>query len=361
MLLFAFAFPCAFSYCFGATAMAKRCYVLGAGFSKPFGFPLSSELTKAVFDNIEKGCSSKMLRTAWLSQIKGYYPACDFDMKWPDIEQLATVLNESEKYRLGVEAGREDTDFRGIANLLRCLPKELDHTMRLRHVSLNKEVEAQRLSVEWANLLAFVKFAVEAQSAVVSFNWDLLLEVACHKLGLAVSYGGTPEEGALRLAKPHGSINMIQSNNQHFGLFKDVSILELAPESDSPDAPLIMRPANPDPTPCLLPADSLIVLPEVRKDYEHKWIKGQWVRALKMVRDADEIVVVGYSLPPHDYRPRILLQVAGFQRVPRHAFWVVVPEPLVVENRYHEFIPQAKAISSSWVDWFASTGGACFE
>lgn len=81
--------------------------------------------------------------------------------------------------------------------------------------------------------------------------------------------------------------------------------------------------------PLMIPATLL-------KRYEHPVIKAVWDEASRALRQAEEIVVVGYSLPPTDFKARWLFMTASVERRVALRCLIIVdtnPEPLI--NKFH--------------------------
>ena len=76
--------------------------------------------------------------------------------------------------------------------------------------------------------------------------------------------------------------------------------------------------------------------------------------ALKAIRATDEIVIIGFSLPPTDYRPRVLLQLAGLDRTPPPRIILVDPHAEDVVERYEKYVrTDIEKKQVTWTEWFA--------
>ena len=73
----------------------RRCFVLGAGFSKACDLPLASELTRLIFEDAfpEGDDFLSPIRDTYLNWLKRLYPALGLEHDWPDFEDLITVLD----------------------------------------------------------------------------------------------------------------------------------------------------------------------------------------------------------------------------------------------------------------------------
>jgi len=326
---------------------AQRCYVLGAGFSKPLGFPLASELMREVWNHATHGMDDfgAETRDGWLAMLKRAYPRSDFDTTWPDFEDLITVLDEWEQYRADYEGAPVPPGPLQPAHLKRVLLKHLGLLLCEKLAACSEG----RLT----HVRGFVKRTLADGDAVISFNWDLALEAAAADVGVAVSYGGVTREG-LQVAKPHGSLNLAEmprekykqashSMNVHsFSVdFKEGPFVVVRADDPRDAANGIVQPFR----------EALLVEPTARKWYRSAWLALQWRRALNMVRAAEEVIVIGYSLPPTDFRPRILLQLAGMSRNGLPRVRVVDPRAAEVAARYRQWISSpVQEVQAGWVE-----------
>jgi hypothetical protein len=160
------------------------------------------------------------------------------------------------------------------------------------------------------------------------------------------------------VAKPHGSLNLAEISERQYEEGKDainVCSRDLKIERrDEQTKTLVLRIQNPanDPKGVVYTFGPIVIPPTARKTYQSPWIDYQWHVALDMVRNADEVVIIGYSLPITDIRPRLLLQLVRFRRdrlIPirlvdpkgedlRGHFERVVGSPLEIINRPWESV-----------------------
>ena len=201
----------------------------------------------------------------------------------------------------------------------------------------------------------FVNSVVESNEILFSFNWDLLIEVACQYIGVNINYGKGNED-CLSLIKPHGSLNLAEMSRDRYDkaneainvhsieiIHKNNDIVVVRAENPADSANRIIHPFK----------DVLLVEPTARKAYSSTWIKQQWQHSLDVLRSVEEIVIIGYSLPDTDFRPRILLQLAGLYREKLPSIKIIDPDANRLIDHYKRF-SQLKIIpiEKSWKDWF---------
>jgi hypothetical protein len=328
--------------------LGRRCYVLGAGFSKPLGFPLAGELMREVWNHATHGMDDfgAETRAGWLATLTTAYPRSDFNTTWPDFEDLITVLDEWEQYRADYEGAQVPPGPLQAAHLKRVL---------LKHLGL---LLCEKLNACTEDLLAqvrgFAKRAVEDGNAVVSFNWDLLLEAAAADVGVAVSYGGAPRTGP-QVAKPHGSLNLAEMPREEYEqACGSINVHSVSVDFEKGSS-VVVRADNPRDAANRIVhpfREALLVEPTARKSYRSAWLALQWWRALNTLRAAEEVVVMGYSLPPTDFRPRILLQLAALDRLSLPRVYLVDPHAAEVAAGYRRWISApVQETQTGWIEW----------
>lgn len=305
----------------------RRCFILGAGFSKCCGFPLASELTHVVWrsrarrDHHDESANPALIGPcdfgyeqleADFKAIRLRFPNCKCDLDqadtWPDFEELITVLDEEARFQQAFERikGRSVTQRAGNAkrNLLRSLE---DHLQQV-----TDRIPCHGLGV----IKGFIKGFDLKNDCVISFNWDALLEVAANDLEIPVVYQDRKECG-LHIAKPHGSVNLVDLPLANYEeASKSINVHSLDEEwryTRCSEEWVVLRAQGPRKARMRQgwATQRLLVEPNTRKLYQTPWLEQQWVRALEIAVTAEELIVIGFSLPEADLRPRLLLQLSG--------------------------------------------------
>jgi hypothetical protein len=193
----------------------------------------------------------------------------------------------------------------------------------------------------------------KATTAIITFNYDIVMDVALASHGIDVEYGLSGEkrsDQAIPLLKLHGSINWAQRGGvvQHWPLgeyirghrypFPDGSVVtDMIPIADRMEEKF--GKAN-DTTGS--PALPVIVPPSWNKAESHRVISAVWSRAAQELATAQSIFVVGYSLPPTDTFFRQLYALGTAAAAPLKRVWVINPDP-ECEARFRSMLgPGAK-------------------
>lgn len=312
------------------------------------GLPLASELTGKIFqeaypDDEELSGPMRKIHQNWL---KLWFPDCDFSTNWPDFEQLLTVIREYDEYGLayGEEVSKDalETTRHLRETLLKALCKLLFQKGSVSDLPYSEHVKK------------FIRFALETRAIVISFNWDLILELSCEANSQEWTY--EPEkEDHLGILKPHGSINLVELSKVDWDKAKNgINIYDLETMLDK-DNQIVLRGMSTNDAlhRVIYPFKScLIVEPNTRKQYSSIWIKNQWRRSLDLLRTCNEIYIIGYSLPEADVRPRLLIRLSASTENRNLPIFVVSPNAKSkIDHFRRQLGSNVKPITESWPDW----------
>jgi hypothetical protein len=194
---------------------------------------------------------------------------------------------------------------------------------------------------------------VDSSVALITFNYDLGLDFALHWSNLIIDYGldAQIQPGKVPLLKLHGSLNWAACNE--CGLirpltFEQIFRLEGNRRFRDGNVGFPLRASR-----CLsnlgahcskspIDRDPALVPPSWNKTQYQQQFKQIWRHAAKELSEADDIRVIGYSLPQSDafFRDLLALGLAGTTRL--KSFSVI--DPLAdVANRFQTLLgPDAR-------------------
>ena len=189
-------------------ARAKRTFILGAGFSKPAGMPLATELLPLLVQRFQHEEMREWLdwlsqRLDWLSE--NDQQAGSFVLNIEEVFHYAHFDIEVHRLRQHLSpVGRGDGSGTpwNVAESIESWLARLEDA--LRDVILEYQAQADLAPISrWAE-------TVEARDSVLTFNYDTLVESALSGLGKVWNHGtgGDGEEG-VTVCKLHGSIDWI--------------------------------------------------------------------------------------------------------------------------------------------------------
>ncbi|WP_439377806.1 hypothetical protein [Amycolatopsis lexingtonensis] len=269
--------------------MAGSVYLLGSGFSRAISehMPTMGGLSEAIRND---------LGTKEPSPIPGQdSPLAD------NFEQWLSYLVEEPPWLSDGQKYRNRGAFSDVAESLHSVLSALQL-----HVTTSTAPPA------W--LIQLVEYWQAMGTAVITFNYDLLVEmtwlalepgrswtdlytVPIAPIGSRVAgmWGSEGNDGGLRLLKLHGSLNWRYSGPSSPAGDQVFGVGYSAWHSGGTERPDDSEELSADKVPMIVP-------PAAVKSpyYVNNTIQAMWRQAAKALRQADELVIIGFSLPPSD-------------------------------------------------------------
>ncbi len=181
---------------------------------------------------------------------------------------------------------------------------------------------------------------------VMTFNYELAMDYAFFVNRMPVSYclSSKDPEGTVSLLKLHGSLNWTRCPNPKCNVISAIQLQQVLSGSLSGppwDVPLdglgvrLRLSVNlPQCAVCGVPSapEPLIIPPTWNKTQHYAEIKNVWSVAARHLSEAENIVVIGYSLPETDHFFHYLyaLGTVGATRLKR--FLIMNPDPSITER-----------------------------
>jgi len=173
--------------------------------------------------------------------------------------------------------------------------------------------------------------------AVITFNYDLATDYAFHYSGVPFTYclESAVAADAVRLLKLHGSLNWAlcegcakvvpwelrdHFSKYHWRLEPGPGEVQLQIGSKLDTFDHCNRTVKPEP---------VIVPPTWNKTEHHRNLSGVWSQAAKELGQAQDIFVMGYSLPETDFFFRYLYALGSIGPAILRRFWVFNPDQFV--------------------------------
>ena len=299
-------------------------FVLGAGFSKDAGLPVSSDLYKKILSNefdskIEEAITQAI--SDFLFTVFGWQGQINDDL--PSLEDIFTCidLSESTGHNLG---------YHYKPNHLRALRRLLIH--RIFSILDRRYEESPEISKLLRN------FCIDNNSEIkcnfIVLNWDIVLENHLRALNQRVNYcipcydWYDPRmplslEG-FSICKMHGSSNWVYCDNckSLFYSFDEKLALHLDAGLNYADFKSLNLEIDPEDfnsrfrseeTLCKLCKNKVsthIATFSYRKSFRTAAYSSIWYQAEKLLADSDHWIFIGYSLPDADYEFKHLLKSA---------------------------------------------------
>lgn len=296
----------------------KTVFVLGAGASKEAGAPLMDNFLDTAFDY-------------WLRGDAEEYEE-DFEDVYKAINALKVIHSNStinlkniEDVFAAFEMAKTLDFFPGkknpteIDSLIKSLKKLIVRTLEI-GVIFNRGTAANASKIGepvrppytyFLKMIEELKKTSPAHSVVVlTFNYDIALDVTAINNDYHIDYGieNTENQKQLLLLKLHGSLNWNQDNEEISPLFTNKSEFksDFLTKVGTKENPLWK---------ISLPIDEPVIVPPTwnKEDHYRNQISKVWQRAAKELAEADNVCIIGFSLPPSDsfFRYLYALGTAG--------------------------------------------------
>lgn len=181
--------------------------------------------------------------------------------------------------------------------------------------------------------------------AIITFNWDLLIDnLVAMDYNEGPNYGTTllepvhdapgqvgNQRSAPLILKLHGSLNWMTCRKCHTSFVHILSGKTSAQHYDG--HPISCRY-------CSGLTEPLMVPPTLLKNYNDPVLKATWKEARRVLRLADQLVIVGYSLPVTDFKAKWLLMEASANKEPAWRAVTIVDEnpTQCLEDRYRDVL-----------------------
>ncbi len=334
----------------------KTVFILGAGASKMGGSPLMGEFLDVAQDLWARGdVGDDASKFETVFQMIGSLQIANSKARL-DLSNIEALFNIFEMARLlGVfpMPGSTTTAEVAIDALRGLIAATLEATTRFAAVVHGNSIQlhAPEPYERFVELLKHLRgqAAPRHNVALFTFNYDLGLDYALARANVQSDY--CLVRGAactVPLLKLHGSLNWAIANSPSadvvpWSMHDYTSLLTSGIIANGPGVVRVAPRQHFQQFPGRqgsLRAGPFIVPPTWNKTDHHHAIKPVWERAAQELRDAENIFVVGYSLPETDGFFKTLYALGTVGDVPLRRFWVFDPAPRGggVESRFRDML-----------------------
>ena len=333
---------------------------LGAGATKSVNGPLTNEILKRMLypepdPNLPRRAPPPPLLSEFVEKLFHVNSATPTE-QFPGLPLLMSLIDTALDRRQAFHPDWDPAKLSGIRQAIEIGMFELLEAV-LRQAPTNNHYE----------LLSKI-YSVPVQPCVISTNYDLVIDAAM----MFFSEGRTPD-GALpeyhisfrtpfyemsegkrfgTLLKLHGSLNWLHC--------RTCQRMEIGPSVSRLYAKVLQRlladvdqsytPAGEKCPSCGTGLRQLMIAPTHLKDYRNPHLAGVWYEAERVLREADKVIFIGYSLPDDDVEVVYLLK-RGLAHLWPHQITVVefdnpphIPADHPVWRRY-------RTLFGDGIDW----------
>lgn len=324
--------------------MTDTVFILGAGFSYDAGIPLLSGFVDRMLDfAIKEKSSEQPLSPADIeifkdamkirNELDGYHGRANFDDR--NIEDLLSILTFK---LLGSRSSENDQ----LARISAAIARTIELTCQIKHPGINKvdrysEDDSNNIYKKfWRHLLSPMPDS-EKLPAIITFNYDLVLERSFHQLLIGTYFNWHnnrfPQE-KIRfnynfsdvpiidyeisyvnfstpslVGKPGSIIKPAAINNETSSI--EIDLLKIHGSLNFPRKKDNRKDSVSFAHEITTPLNSPFILPPVfNKMTSGNSTTSMWQAAMKKLGNAKNIVIVGYSLPKTDIYMQYFLKAA---------------------------------------------------
>jgi len=332
--------------------MARTVFVLGAGASREGGAPLMNDFLDVAEELLhQKRVGNAAEHFELVLRARDSLQAVH-SKAILNVRNLESVFGAFEMGRMLRRCGSLDVkDIEKLRTAMRAvITTTLEQSLDFR--PQERRVLPPRPYDEFVGLVTDAQQSAAADVAVISFNYDVALDYAFHFSSVPLDYGlqdsDAPQTKGIPYAKLHGSGNWVLCQHcssvqpLNLGAFFTRSNWQLAMVDKAKPVRLNIEQALGGLKHCDQPctAEALIVPPTWNKAEYGNVIASVWRRAAKEMSEAENIVVIGYSLPPTDQFFQYLFGLGCVGPRLLRRFLVCDPDA-AVEGRFRELLAPA--------------------
>jgi hypothetical protein len=315
----------------------KTVILMGAGTSKESGVPLMVEFLDVAY-NLRRYTDARLDKAAFdtvfnsINELQGVYAKSNLELT--NVESVFATFEMAELFqKLGRLPAAE------VANLGKSMRRVIVETIELTQRFPRKPSGGVGLAKNYDSFVSKLgDLRKEQDVSLLSFNYDIGLDWALSSTGSGFSYGlsGTDEGMDLLYLKLHGSINWARC--------PDCGHVTPAPWEkvgieDAADGMVNLRvvPFCLSHLHCQQTCEVAIVPPTWNKAQHYRQISHVWRLAARRLQEAENIIVLGYSLPSTDQFFHHLFALGTMGDARLQHFWVFNPDP-EVDGRYRKLL-----------------------
>jgi hypothetical protein len=326
----------------------KTVFLLGAGASRSAGGPVMSDfldraqnLMQLNAPELGEGCKDFQDVFQAIAELQGVHSKAHLDL-----DNIELVFGAIE---MGLLLGKlGDLYYEEIKNLRESLVVLIYRTLELSMKFPVRELQIQPPGA-YQNFMTTLRELVKTQPhqdphqfAFLTFNYDLGLDYALHFYGFRPDYclDGSPKPGTTPLLKLHGSINWGTTGDDRIAAWSLGNVSHeraFLGETSHVIFDLGSKLGARGFQAAELKGPPIIVPPSWNKNSYHVQLSNVWAQAARAFGSAENIFIIGYSLPVTDSFVRYLYAL-GSESATRVRNFVVINPDRTSEQRFRDLI-----------------------
>lgn len=319
--------------------MIDNLYILGAGASVDAGAPVMTNFIDIAEDfvtlNKYRDINEKRELFEIIKSLNSLHAKSKIDLN--NIESVLGLLEMSELLRF--PSGDSTTEFKSLkTSYIRLIAETIELSMKF-NISGPKQISPTGTYPSFAQLFN----TNPDNSAIISFNYDLGVDVALHNEGIRYNYYLDDNDSQFPLLKLHGSLNWYEDAYSkvipyyipHFFQKMTYNTFGNEVKSGSLSFDTFIKDNFSNIHPTNIP---FIIPPTWNKTMYHKNVANVWRKASQCLSEAKNIYVIGYSLPETDSFFKFLFSLGTNSTTRMRRFWVINPDQTGTEHRFQNLL-----------------------
>ena len=337
--------------------MSDIVFILGAGASKEAGVPLMAEFLdrandiykdKTLLTQTQHDSFENVHRA--ISNLQALHSKADFDIH--NIEsifgamEMGKTINKFPGYSNEDEIAKLINDLKALIAVT--IESSLQFPLNTHPIQSLPRIESPKPYDSFSHLIYQLMNEIRPQKTVsiITFNYDIASDFALIKRDIPIDYcfDSSPDKSKVPLLKLHGSLNWAYSPEKSYVVPYDVANLlnnfqPPEPKTNPNYNGIVLHPNYPAfvSLPLIstlsewarsenLPEYPLLVPPSWNKENYYRKLSNVWRAAAQELQDAENIFVIGYSMPPSDSFFRYLYALGTVGGHPIRKFLVFNPD-----------------------------------
>lgn len=270
--------------------MSGKVFILGSGFSSSFGLPTLNNLFEGIMNAPQR---------AGEKDKENIYEA--LNLLYPDFSNLAHTFPNFEEFLSLVNASKDIfKSFKWENTKISALRLLTDY---IGNNTINININKSGYNLALINI--FLE-QLNYGDCIITFNWDNIIEYFLNKMKKDINFIEHNEK-SISIFKLHGSINWFQKPKSIS--FADPKYIDFVFKLSENDEIYCTKNFSYYNNWDVLNTPPYIIPPIISKNPMDESFLGQiWKQALKVLWEAKEIYIIGYSIPSNDIHARLLLR-----------------------------------------------------
>lgn len=321
--------------------MVDNLYILGAGASADSGAPIMTNFLDVAEDFLasERFRNSKEIHQLFnkIRSLNSLHAKSNVDLN--NIESVLGLLEMSELLEYPIDGQNQFLSLKD--SYVKMISETIENSMKF-NIKGPKWIIPRGSYQDFADL--FEDQNRQKNSAIISFNYDVGIDVALHNANVRYTYHLNDSHNLFPLLKLHGSLNWFKNDNKaietiHLSQFFQTQQYRTYGDKDREGTLTFsgyMKQMRGGFDEYDLPP--FIIPPTWNKTMYHASISNVWKKASQCLSQAKNIYVIGYSLPETDAFFKYLFSLGTNSTTRIRKFWVINPDTSGTEKRFRELL-----------------------